>query len=96
MAADTTTFVGECDTNAVTALIKQYVPEALLMSDVGSSLIYTLPADNLGVFDQLFRNLDTKLSALHLSGYGVSDNTLDEVSRGIYCRAQQAKQEDLM
>lgn len=69
----------DCDAEKVTVFIKQHCPEALLMTDIGSSLTYTLPTSELPKFDQLFSALNENLSDLGISGFGVSDSTLDEV-----------------
>ena len=49
------------------------------MTDIGSSLTYTLPSSELPNFDNLFAALDKNLTNLRISGFGVSDSTLDEV-----------------
>ena len=65
---------------SVTKFIKKHCPTAELMTDIGSSLTYTLPSPELSSFDSLFAALDKNLSSLGISGFGVSDSTLDEVS----------------
>lgn len=49
------------------------------MSDIGSSLTYTLPSADVSGFDGLFTALNQSLADLKLSGFGVSDSTLYEV-----------------
>nr|XP_006820206.1 PREDICTED: ATP-binding cassette sub-family A member 2-like [Saccoglossus kowalevskii] len=72
---------GSCDTNIVTDFIQTRIPAAKLSEDVGSELTYSLPTTGgqLAKFEQLFCDLDESLDSLHLSGYGVSETTLEEV-----------------
>ena len=69
----------DCDVDKVTVFIKQHSPAALLMTNIGSSLTYTLPTADLPKFDDLFSALNHNLTDLGISGFGVSDSTLDEV-----------------
>lgn len=69
------------DVSLVSALILRHVPDARLVEDLGHELTYVLPysAAKDGAFVELFKDLDTKLSDLGISSYGVSDTTLEEV-----------------
>lgn len=49
------------------------------MSDIGSSITFTLPASQLPSFEKLFEELSSNLTRLGLAGYGISDSTLYEV-----------------
>uniref|UniRef100_A0AAX7SSH7 P-type phospholipid transporter n=1 Tax=Astatotilapia calliptera TaxID=8154 RepID=A0AAX7SSH7_ASTCA len=68
------------DVSLVSALILRHVPDARLVEDLGHELTYVLPysAAKDGAFVELFKDLDTKLSDLGISSYGVSDTTLEE------------------
>ncbi|KAM9650814.1 LOW QUALITY PROTEIN: ATP-binding cassette sub-family A member 13 [Trichechus inunguis] len=64
----------------VTSLIQIYIPQAVLKASSGSELAYTLPNDvDKASFKGLFQALDQNLHHLHLTGYGISDTTLEEV-----------------
>lgn len=67
----------------VSSLILCHVPAARLVEDLGHELTYVLPysAAKDGAFVELFKDLDLKLPDLGISSYGVSDTTLEEVSR---------------
>ncbi|XP_013375964.1 PREDICTED: ATP-binding cassette sub-family A member 13 [Chinchilla lanigera] len=68
------------DTARLTALIQAYVPQAVLRGSSGRELTYTLPQDaDKACFKGLFQALDQSLQPLHLSGYGISAPTLEEV-----------------
>ncbi|XP_006136436.3 ATP-binding cassette sub-family A member 13 [Pelodiscus sinensis] len=64
----------------VTSLVQSYVPEAFLKENSGSELTYVIPAkaDKIS-FKGLFQALDENLEHLHVTGYGISDTTLEEV-----------------
>ncbi|XP_015281294.1 PREDICTED: ATP-binding cassette sub-family A member 13, partial [Gekko japonicus] len=71
------------ETLRLTALVQAYIPEAFLKEDSGSELTYMIPtrADK-AAFKGLFQALDEKLQYLHVTGYGISDTTLEKcVSR---------------
>lgn len=66
----------------VTSLIKIYIPQAFLKDSSGSELTYAIPKDtDKACFKGLLQALDENLRQLHLTGYGISDTTLEEVLR---------------
>ncbi|XP_054213296.1 ATP-binding cassette sub-family A member 13 isoform X3 [Homo sapiens] len=68
------------DMACVTSLIKIYIPQAFLKDSSGSELTYTIPKDtDKACLKGLFQALDENLHQLHLTGYGISDTTLEEV-----------------
>uniref|UniRef100_G3SKM3 ATP binding cassette subfamily A member 13 n=1 Tax=Gorilla gorilla gorilla TaxID=9595 RepID=G3SKM3_GORGO len=68
------------DMACVTTLIKIYIPQAFLKDSSGSELTYTIPKDtDKACLKGLFQALDENLHQLHLTGYGISDTTLEEV-----------------
>lgn len=64
----------------VTALVQTHIPEAFLKENSGTELTYMIPerADKTS-FKGLFQALDQSLQHLHVTGYGISDTTLEEV-----------------
>ncbi|NXC50112.1 ABCAD protein, partial [Penelope pileata] len=64
----------------VTSLVQTHVPEAFLKENNGSELTYVIPeqADKTSL-KGLFQDLDQSLHHLRLTGYGISDTTLEEV-----------------
>ncbi|KAM6156382.1 ATP-binding cassette sub-family A member 13 [Erethizon dorsatum] len=71
---------GPEDTAHLTALIQAYVPQAVLRGSGEREVTYAIPqgADK-ACFKGLFQALDKNLQPLHLTGYGVSAPTLEEV-----------------
>ncbi|XP_040602600.1 ATP-binding cassette sub-family A member 13 [Mesocricetus auratus] len=68
------------DVAHVTSLIQVYIPQALLKDSSGGELTYTIPKDaDKTCFKGLCQALDQNLQHLHLTGYGISDTTLEEV-----------------
>ncbi|XP_066182901.1 ATP-binding cassette sub-family A member 13 [Sylvia atricapilla] len=64
----------------VTSLVQTHIPEAFLKENSGTELTYVIPerADKMS-FKGLFQALDQSLQHLHVTGYGISDTTLEEV-----------------
>ncbi|XP_034365421.1 ATP-binding cassette sub-family A member 13 isoform X1 [Arvicanthis niloticus] len=68
------------DVARVTSLIQVYIPQAFLKDSSGDELTYTIPKDaDKTCFKHLCQALDQNLQHLHLTGYGISDTTLEQV-----------------
>jgi ATP-binding cassette subfamily A (ABC1) protein 3 len=63
----------------VTKLVQARVPEATMLSSVGSELSYSLPFKASAVFPQLLGEIDARMPKLGLVNYGLSVTTLEEV-----------------
>jgi len=70
---------GECDSAKLKEFIKARIPEAHLLSDVGSEVVFQLPMSASSKFQSLFENLDDNLQTLGVDTYGMSVTTLEEV-----------------
>uniref|UniRef100_A0A663MWU2 ATP binding cassette subfamily A member 13 n=1 Tax=Athene cunicularia TaxID=194338 RepID=A0A663MWU2_ATHCN len=70
----------------VTSLVQTHIPEAFLKENSGTELTYVIPerADKTS-FKGLFQALDQSLHHLHVTGYGISDTTLEEVHLVFLC-----------
>ena len=66
-------------TQLCTNFVHFRVPDAVIMDDVGSELVYLLPYSSLDSFPGLFQDLDVNLDNLRISSYGISDTTLEDV-----------------
>ncbi|KAM9095061.1 phospholipid-transporting ATPase ABCA7 isoform 2-T2 [Sarcophilus harrisii] len=69
------------DVGQLLTLVQKLVPEAQLVEELGHEVVLTLPyagAHN-GAFGELFQELDKHLEELGISGYGISDTTLEEI-----------------
>ncbi|GAB9477420.1 hypothetical protein Gpo141_00014492, partial [Globisporangium polare] len=68
-----------CNDNNVVAFIQTYVPDAQVLSNVGSEIAFQLPLSSSPKFAKMFAEMDSELSSLGLLSYGVSVTTLEEV-----------------
>ncbi|KAJ0397450.1 hypothetical protein P43SY_006549 [Pythium insidiosum] len=68
-----------CNDSDVINFISTYVPNAQVLSNVGSELAFQLPLESSRAFATMFGDLDSRLSDLGLLSYGVSVTTLEEV-----------------
>ncbi len=76
--------------DAISKLIRSYVPEAQLLSDVASEVAFRLPYKSVASFPRLFDALDNGKQRLGIISYGVSITTLEEVFMRI---AQEGEEE---
>uniref|UniRef100_A0ABM5EM12 Phospholipid-transporting ATPase ABCA1-like isoform X1 n=1 Tax=Pogona vitticeps TaxID=103695 RepID=A0ABM5EM12_9SAUR len=69
------------DVTQLTSLIQKLAPGSQLVEDIGQELLYVLPygGSKDGAFEGLFRELDAHLNELGVSGYGISDTSLEEI-----------------
>ncbi|XP_053437443.1 phospholipid-transporting ATPase ABCA7 [Nycticebus coucang] len=68
-------------TPQVLALVQQWVPGARLVEELPHELVLVLPYVSAldGSFTKLFQELDRRLGELRLTGYGISDTSLEEI-----------------
>ncbi|XP_032730825.1 ATP-binding cassette sub-family A member 13 [Lontra canadensis] len=68
------------DIARATSLIQTYIPQAFLKDSSGGELVYGLPQDvDRACFKGLFQALEQNLHSLRVTGFGISDTTLEEV-----------------
>ncbi|CAL8311233.1 unnamed protein product [Merluccius merluccius] len=69
------------DVERISRLVRHHVCEATLVEVVGQELTYMLPQRDFQprAYASLFRELEETLSDLGLSGFGVSDTSLEEI-----------------
>lgn len=68
-----------CDSRKVTSLIKKYISDVKIESDIGTELTYMLDEVYTGRFRSLFEELESNIEALSIASFGVSLTTLEEV-----------------
>lgn len=68
-------------TARILELVRQHVPGAQLVEELPHELVLTLPYAGAldGSFAMVFQELDQQLELLGLTGYGISDTSLEEV-----------------
>ncbi|XP_076007941.1 cholesterol transporter ABCA5 [Genypterus blacodes] len=67
-----------CDSETITALVKQHVPKAKLSRQQEAELTFTLPFESMDTFPDLFSEIDNQPN-LGIINYGVSMTTLEDV-----------------
>lgn len=70
---------GDCDSRLVTELLRNYIPDIRIESESETELSYVLPEEKNELFTTIFRDLENNENRLHLSGFGVSLTTLEEI-----------------
>ncbi|XP_068958059.1 phospholipid-transporting ATPase ABCA7 [Petaurus breviceps papuanus] len=72
---------GSTDVAQLLTLVQSLVPGAQLVEELGHEVVLTLPYSGAhnGAFGELFQELDRNLEELGISGYGISDTTLEEI-----------------
>ncbi|KAM4710016.1 phospholipid-transporting ATPase ABCA1-like [Discoglossus pictus] len=69
------------DLMPITSLVQKHVAQAQFLQNTGQDITYVLPYKGAedGAFVRLFEQLDSQLSNLGISCYGLSDTTLEEI-----------------
>ncbi|XP_045141968.1 ATP-binding cassette sub-family A member 17-like [Echinops telfairi] len=68
-----------CDTEEVTRLVYQHIPNAILEASIGEELTFLLPKDSIPRFESLFSELELRQEELGISSFGASVTTMEEV-----------------
>ncbi|KAF1321194.1 Abc transporter a family member 1, partial [Globisporangium splendens] len=79
-----------CNDNNLIGFIQSYIPNAQVLSNVGSEIAFQLPLASSSGFAAMFAEMDNQLSKLGLLSYGVSVTTLEEV----FIKVAEANDED--
>ncbi|KAM9583968.1 phospholipid-transporting ATPase ABCA3-like [Trichechus inunguis] len=69
----------QCKATEVASLIYNYVPDAILESNVGAELSFILPKKCANRFEDLFRELENHQVSLGIASYAVSVTSMEEV-----------------
>lgn len=65
--------------NGITRLMRKYIDNIKVDTNVGSELSYKLDARNSHLFKAMLRELEDRSASLGVDGYGISLTTLEEV-----------------
>lgn len=73
--------ISSLDTSDLADLMRQHVPEVEFLEVVGQELVFLLPYTGAtdGSFASLFKELDLEKKVLGITGYGISDTSLEEI-----------------
>ncbi|XP_044309383.1 phospholipid-transporting ATPase ABCA1-like [Varanus komodoensis] len=69
------------DVLQLSAVIQKLVPGSCLVEEIGQEILYVLPYSGAkdGTYGALFQELDARLAEFGISGYGISDTSLEEI-----------------
>ncbi|XP_050517580.1 phospholipid-transporting ATPase ABCA3-like isoform X2 [Diabrotica virgifera virgifera] len=68
-----------CNPHKVTELLKKFIPEIEIHSNVGSELTYLLSENNAPVFEAMLKQIEQESNELGIRSYGISLTTMEEV-----------------
>lgn len=68
-----------CDSKKVTNLLRRFIPDIKVETDVGTELSYLLDENNVSVFQSMLQELENNSQPLDIESYGISLTTLEEV-----------------
>lgn len=68
-----------CDTSKVTDILRNFIPDIRVETDIGTELSYLLDEQNISVFQTMLQTLEKKSEELNIESYGISLTTLEEV-----------------
>ncbi|XP_037302966.1 LOW QUALITY PROTEIN: phospholipid-transporting ATPase ABCA1 [Manduca sexta] len=68
-----------CPVDDVTRFFKSHVPKVKINSDIGCELTYIFPKENVSNFPDMLREFEGKKEKFHVSSYGLSVTSLEEV-----------------
>ena len=69
----------KCDVKNVSGIVRKYVPEATLESNISAELSFLLPKESSDRFEHLFTYLEDNKDTLGISSFGASVTTMEEV-----------------
>lgn len=68
-----------CDVDQVTNLVRQYIPESLLMANTSLQIMYNLPARKRNQFGPLYSALDFHHKNLKLENVKITNPTTGDI-----------------
>ncbi|KAJ0177199.1 hypothetical protein K1T71_007208 [Dendrolimus kikuchii] len=69
----------ECNVEEITRFFKKYVPDITENTNIGSELTYIVSNDNVSKFPEMLKEFEEEKDYLHVSSYGLSVTSLEEV-----------------
>uniref|UniRef100_A0A182J4R4 ABC transporter domain-containing protein n=1 Tax=Anopheles atroparvus TaxID=41427 RepID=A0A182J4R4_ANOAO len=68
-----------CDRQQVLEILRRYIPDVRIETDIGTELSFVLREDYLKVFQPMLEVLEEQMGACGISSYGISLTTMEEV-----------------
>lgn len=69
----------QCKPNEVTDMLREYIPELDIYTNIGSELTYILAENSVSLFEEMLKRLETDGEQLGINNFGISLTTLEEV-----------------
>ncbi|XP_050094334.1 phospholipid-transporting ATPase ABCA1-like isoform X1 [Anopheles aquasalis] len=68
-----------CDKQRVLSMLRKYIPDVRVETDIGTELSFVLREDYLPVFQRMLEELEQNMRECGISSYGISLTTMEEV-----------------
>ncbi|XP_058124970.1 phospholipid-transporting ATPase ABCA3-like [Anopheles ziemanni] len=68
-----------CERQRVLGILRRYIPDVRIETDIGTELSFVLREDYLKVFQPMLEELEDQMGACGISSYGISLTTMEEV-----------------
>uniref|UniRef100_A0A182WCA7 ABC transporter domain-containing protein n=1 Tax=Anopheles minimus TaxID=112268 RepID=A0A182WCA7_9DIPT len=68
-----------CDKQRLLAILRKYIPDVTIDTDIGSELSFVLKEDYLDVFQRLLEDIEQQMTSCGITSYGISLTTMEEV-----------------
>ncbi|XP_053672341.1 phospholipid-transporting ATPase ABCA3-like [Anopheles nili] len=68
-----------CDKQRLLGILRKYIPDVTIDTDIGSELSFILKEDYLDVFQRLLQDIEQQMVSCGITSYGISLTTMEEV-----------------
>uniref|UniRef100_A0A182M226 ABC transporter domain-containing protein n=1 Tax=Anopheles culicifacies TaxID=139723 RepID=A0A182M226_9DIPT len=68
-----------CDKQRLLAILRKYIPDVTIDTDIGSELSFVLKEDYIDVFQRLLEDIEQQMTSCGITSYGISLTTMEEV-----------------
>lgn len=68
-----------CDKQLLLDILRKYIPDVRIDTDIGSELSFVLKEDYIKLFRQMLEELETRMGECGITSYGISLTTMEEV-----------------
>ncbi|KFB48612.1 AGAP006380-PA-like protein [Anopheles sinensis] len=68
-----------CDRQRLLGILRKYIPDVTIDTDIGSELSIVLKEDYIDVFQRLLEDIEQQMASCGITSYGISLTTMEEV-----------------
>ncbi|XP_035906185.1 ATP-binding cassette sub-family A member 3-like [Anopheles stephensi] len=68
-----------CDKERLLGILRRYIPDVKIDTDIGSELSFVLKEDYIDVFQRLLEDIEQQMTSCGITSYGISLTTMEEV-----------------